>query len=159
VSCPPWANLQSGGWALLQHFAAEAKQRRRTAAFLLHRIAGRLHEGAALDQATEVLLVQMPAGDRLDGALKLGQGELGRHQLENDGGVFELGPKARNRRRQNPAVVEAHGDARRRRGLSWRRHRTSVALGLDDKAGFIEKLIAVEDAFLVPAGAFLAEGE
>src|SRR5438477_5752306 len=86
--CSPGSDLQSRRRALLKHLAAEAEQRRGPAALLLHGVAGRLDQGAAFDQAAEVLLMQVAARDRLDGPLQLGQSEFRRHQLEDDRAVF-----------------------------------------------------------------------
>src|ERR1700732_2886675 len=84
------AQTQPRRRALLDHLAAEAEQRRR------------------LNQAAEVLLVQVAPRDRLHGALQLGEGELARHQLEYDRTVFELGAQPRDGGGEDAAVIEAH---------------------------------------------------
>src|SRR5207247_65244 len=112
-----------------------------------------------LDQAAEILLVEMAARDRFDRALEFGQGELRRHQLEDYRAVFQLGAKTRDAGGEDAAVVEAHGDADRRRGFALRRDEAPVAFRLRDEADFVQELVAIENALLVPARAFLAEGE
>ena len=66
----------------------------------------------------KVLLVQMPPGQRLDGALQLEQGEVGRHQLEHHRPVFDLGPQPGDGGGEDAAVVVQHRVAgHRHRGV------------------------------------------
>src|SRR5215203_5729068 len=51
-------------------------------------LAGRLHQRRGFDEPAKVLLVQMPSGDRLDGALQFREREFIRHQLEYNRAVF-----------------------------------------------------------------------
>src|SRR5947207_1980283 len=101
----------------------------------------------------------MPPGNRLDGALQLGQRELARHQLEHDRAVFELGAQARDRGREDAPVVEAHGFAERREGLARERRLTAVAARLLDETGVVEELVAIEHLLLVPGGAAGAKAQ
>ncbi len=77
--------------------------------------AGLLDQPLLLDEPAEILLVQPHAGQRLDRALQLQQGESGRHQLEDDRPVFDLAAQPADRGREDPAMVGCHM-LRRKRG-------------------------------------------
>ena len=62
-----------------------------------------------LDQPPEILLVQPSPRQRLHGLLQLQQGELGRHQLEHDGPVLDLGAQPRDAGGQDATMVMTHG--------------------------------------------------
>ena len=151
------AEPQAGRRALLHHLAAEAETARRPAAGRGRGLAGRLDQRRGLDQAAEILLVQVPAGDRLDRALQFGERELGRHQLEHHRAVFQLGAQPRDRGREDAAVVEAHRLAERRDLAARDRGLAAVAARLLDQAGLVEQLVAVEHLLLVPRRAADAE--
>ena len=119
-SAPP-ADAQPGRGPLLQDLAAETEESGRAAAGCGRGISSRLDQGTGLDQAAEILLVQMAAGDCLDGGLQLGEGELARHQLEDHRPVFELRAQPRDRGRKNAAVVESHRLAERRQVSALKR--------------------------------------
>src|SRR5689334_524006 len=85
--------LGAGDSAFEHDLAPEAMELGRPAAGAGGNGAGLLDQALLLDQAAEVLLVQRSAGQRLDPALQLAQREIGRHQLEHDGPVFDLGPE------------------------------------------------------------------
>src|SRR4029077_8028910 len=91
--------------------------------------------------------------DRLDGALQLGERELGCHQLEDDGTIFELGAQARDRSGENAPGIEAHRLAQPRKIPARHRGRPAVASRLLDQAGFVEELVTVERLLLVPRAA------
>ena len=103
--------------------------------------------------------MQAPAGDRFDGALQLGQREFARHQFEHHRAVFELGAQSRDRGREDAAVVETHRLAERRQLFARQRGFAPVAARFLDQARFVQELVAVEHAFLVPGAAAGAEGE
>src|SRR5581483_6784990 len=107
----------------------------------------------------EILLVQMPSGNRLDRILQRGKRERRGHQLEHDRAIFQLCTQPRNRRRQNPAVIETHRHAERRERFTRERSFPPVALRLRDKPRFIEKLVTFQNLLLVPRRPFDAEGE
>ena len=104
----------------------------------------------ALHEPAEILFVQMPAGDCLDRALQIGERELRRHQLEHDRAVFHLRAQPRDGCCKNSPVVEWHRFAEGRELAALLRGFTSVAPRLLDKARFIQQLVAVERALLVP---------
>ena len=112
------ANAQARRRPLLQHLAAEAKQRGGPAAGLCRHHAGRFDQGAGFHQPAEILLVQMPPRDRLHGPLQFGECELGRQKFKHHRAVFQFGAQPRNRGGENAAVVEAHGDAERGQRLA-----------------------------------------
>src|SRR5262249_21040960 len=112
-----------------------------------------LAQGGRLNQAAEVLLVQVAPRDRLHGALQLGQGELARHQLEYDRTVFELGAQPRDGGGEDAAVIEAHRLAQPRHGLPRPRGLAGLAARLLDQAGLVEELVAVERLLFVPRAA------
>src|SRR5438552_3105264 len=81
-SSPP-AESQSGRRALGEDLTAETEKGGRPTAGCGRGLAGRLDQRRTLHQAAEILLVQEPAGNRLDGMLQFGEREFGRHQLEH----------------------------------------------------------------------------
>src|SRR6516165_2780200 len=147
------AQTQPRRRALLHHLAAEAEQRRRPPPGRGRGLAGRLDQGRRLNQAAEVLLVQVAPRDRLHGALQLGESELARHQLEYDRTVFELGAQPRDGGGEDAAVIEAHSLAQPRHGLPRQRGFAAVAARLLDQTGLIEELVAVERLLFVPRAA------
>ena len=50
----------------------------------------RFHQLRTFDQAAKILLVRVAAGDSLYGCLQIGQGEVRRHQFEDDRAILEL---------------------------------------------------------------------
>ena len=70
-----------------------------------------LNELLRFHQAAEVLLVDQPACKRLNTALQLQQGEIGRHQFEHHRTIFDLGAQPRDAGGENAAVVTGHGTA------------------------------------------------
>src|SRR5262249_55291316 len=112
---------------------------------------GLLDQALRLDEAAEVLLVQARTRDRFDRVLKIGQREGFRHQFEDHRPVFELSAHAPRGRRENAAMVvdprASQLDACRAAGSPS----ASIANRLVDEPRFVEKLIAFEDALLVPA--------
>lgn len=83
--------FRSGNGALGQNAVAEAKQLGWPPASIGRHRTGFLDQFLLLDQPAKILLVHEPAGQRLDAALKLKQGETRRHQFEDDGAIFDLG--------------------------------------------------------------------
>src|SRR5262249_42315843 len=83
----------AGGEPLEQHRAAKAVEARGAAAGAEAVLARRLNEAAGLNQAAEVLLVQMRAEDRLDGFLQLKQRDRLAHQLEDHRLPFDAAPQ------------------------------------------------------------------
>src|SRR5260370_34034972 len=79
-----------------------------------HRHAGILDDLLLPDEAAKIRLVDVEPCDRLDAALELQKREDRRHQLEDDGIVFELGPYARDACRKNATVGADHRVAKRR---------------------------------------------
>src|SRR5215831_2168485 len=150
MTSPPPAHAQPRRGALLAHLAAEAKQRGRTAAGRGRGLAGWLDHGAGLDQAAEILLVQVAARDRLDGGLQLGEREFRRHQLEDHRAILQLGAQARDRGRENAPMVEPHRRAERRQLAALERGLAAVAARLLDEARLVQELVAVEHLLLVP---------
>src|SRR5262245_9717635 len=151
-SAPP-ADAQPGRGPLLQDLAAETEESGRAAAGCGRGSSSRLDQGTGLDQAAEILLVQMAAGDCLDGGLQLGEGELARHQLEDHRPVFELRAQPRDRGRENAAVVESHRLAERRQVSALKRRLAAVAPRLLDEARLVKQLVTVEHLLLVPGAA------
>src|SRR5947209_4233865 len=80
--------LAAAEGALEHDFAAESVELGGAAAGFGRDRAGLLDQALLVDQAAEVLLVQRPAGQRLDRALQLQQGEFFGHQFEHDRTVF-----------------------------------------------------------------------
>src|SRR5690606_33312060 len=145
--------------AFAHDLATEAEKSGGPATGARRRPAGRLDQCGGLDQAAEVLLVQVPAGDRFDGPLQFGQGELLRHQLEYDRTVLELAAQAADGGHQDASVIESHRPAEWDEPLAGDRVRPPVAGGLLDETGRIEQLVALECALLVPGNVALAEGK
>src|SRR5260370_38006332 len=79
-----------------------------------HRHAGILDDLLLPDEAAKIRLVDVEPCDRLDAALELQKREDRRHQLEDDGFVFDLGPYARDACRKNATVVADHRVAKSR---------------------------------------------
>src|SRR5712671_178796 len=146
----PAADAQAGRGTLLDHLAAETEDGGRPSAGRGPGLAGGLDQRAGLDQAAEILLVQMPAGDRLHGGLQVGQGELARHQLENHRTVFELGAQPRDGGRQDTAMVVPHRLAQGGQVRALERGLAAVVARLLDQPGFVEQFVAVEHLLLVP---------
>ena len=92
VRAPP--SRSPGAGPLLHHLAAEAEQRRRPPAGRGRHLAGRLDQRGAFDQPAEILLVQMAAGDRLDGVLQFGERESSGISSNTTGRYFSL-PRSR----------------------------------------------------------------
>ena len=109
-------------------------------------LAGLLDELLLLDEAAEIGLVQRKPGDRLDAALQLQEREDGRHQLEHDGIVFDLRPHPRDAGREDAAMVADHRQAEPSTLAVLPR---TARLG--DQPRLVQKLVALEDEFLVPA--------
>src|SRR6266478_2204572 len=147
------AQTQPRRRALLHHLAAEAEQRRRPPPGRGRGLAGRLDQGRRLNQAAEVLLVQVAPRNRLHGALQLREGELARHQLEYDRTIFELGAQPRDGGGEDAAVIEAHRLAQPGHGLPRQRGFAAVAARFLDQAGLVEELVAVERLLFVPRAA------
>src|SRR6516162_611073 len=147
------AQTQPRRRALLHHLAAEAEQRRRPPPGRGRGLAGRLDQGRRLNQAAEVLLVQVAPRDRLHGALQLREGELARHQLEYDRTVFELGAQPRDGGGEDAAVIEAHRLSQPGHGLPCQRGLAAVAARFLHQAGLVEEFVAVERLLLVPRAA------
>ena len=103
--------------------------------------------------------MQVPAGDRLDGALQFGEREFGRHQLEHHRAVFQLGAQPRDRGGEDAAVVEAHRLAERGQLARVQRRLAAVAPRFLDQPRLVEQLVAVEHLLLVPGRAADAEAE
>ncbi len=103
--------------------------------------------------------MQPPPGDRFDGALQIGEGELARHQLEHHGAIFQLGAQSRDRGRKDAAVIESHGLAQRRHARAPERGAAAVTSRLLDQARLVEELVAVEHLLLVPRAATGAEAQ
>ena len=135
----------------MQNIAAKVEKRRRPTAGLVRDVAGWLQNVGAFQQPAKILFVDMSAGNRLDGALKLGQSEYRRHQLENDRPIFEFRTQSPHRRRQNTPVIVAHRFAQRRERRTLLRAFAPVAQGFGQKAGLIEQFIAFEGVLLVEA--------
>src|SRR5262249_26050084 len=138
-----------------QDLAAEAEQFRRPAARDGRKFASALNKALSFDKAPEVLLVKPNAGDRLDSALQFKQRERWWHEFEDDRAIFHLAVQARDGRRQNPAVSENHAGAEQ--NIAARR--ASVARGFLHQAGLVEKFIALQHLFLVPADTVGAEAQ
>src|SRR5258707_15291705 len=109
--------LGPGDGALDEDLAAEAIELGRAAAGLGRDRAGLLDEALLIDEAPEILLVEPPPGERLDGTLQLQEGKGGRHQLEDDGPILNLGAQPRYPGGEDAAVDLAarHGRHRVRR--------------------------------------------
>ena len=146
-----------GAGPLLQHLAAEAKQRGRPPAGLCRHHAGWFDQGAGFHQPAEILLVQMPPRDRFHGALQFSECEFGRQKFKHHRAVFQLGAQPRDRGGENAPVVEAHGYAEAGDRLARQCRRAAVAPRLLDQSGLVEQLVAVEHALLVPMRALGAE--
>src|SRR6185437_12239846 len=100
-----------------------------------------------------ILLVQLPPRDRLDPRLQLGEGEFGRHQLEDHRTILELGAQARDRGRENAAVIEPHRLTEGWQLAAFERGPAAVAPCFLDEARLVEHLVAVEHLLLVPRAA------
>ena len=85
------ADRQSRRRAFLQHIAAEAKERRGSAARLQRHVARRLDNGRGLDEPAKILLVQASAGERLDAALQSGWLELRANNVSGERDVLADG--------------------------------------------------------------------
>ena len=82
--------FRTGDGAFCQDTMPEAKQLGRPTTRVGRRRSGLLDQFLLLDQTPKILLVNKPAGERLDAALQLKQRECRRHQLKDDGTVFDL---------------------------------------------------------------------
>ena len=69
---------------------------------------GRLHEPTAVDQTPKILFVQADSGESLNSSLQLQQSEAFGDQFKDNRAISQLTAQARNRGRQNPAVVARH---------------------------------------------------
>ena len=141
----------------MQDIAAKMKKRGGASAGLQRHLAGRLDGGGGFDEAAEILLVQMAAGDRLHGSLQFGEREGRRHQLEDHRPIFHLGAQPAHGRGQ---ICDDDRAASARRAAAvaaaLQRRLAPVAPGLLDEAGLIEQLIALERILLVEAAAVAA---
>src|SRR5215831_19021742 len=145
--------LGAGDGPLEQEIAAEPDQLGRTTSGLRRDVAGILDQSLLVDQSAKILLVELPSGERLNGALERQQREPLRHQLEDDGAVFDLGPQSCNAGGQDAAMVVHHRHPRQ-----WIDH-PSATLCLGDQPGLIEKLVALQREFLVPGTARQAKSD
>src|SRR6478735_10213590 len=114
----PGAYAQARRGPLLEHVATEAVERRRTSAGLCRHHPGRFDQGFHFDQATEILFVQVSAGDRLHRILQFGKCELGGQKFKDHRTILQFCTQSRDPCRKNPAVVEAHGCAERGQRLA-----------------------------------------
>src|SRR5260370_5516112 len=110
---PRQRQLGPGDGALDEDLAAEAIELGRAAAGLDRDRAGLLDEALLIDEAPEILFVEPPPGECLDGTLQLQEGKGGRHQVEDDGPILDLVAQRRYPGGENAAVVIAAHQARR----------------------------------------------
>src|SRR5689334_2307673 len=101
----------------------------------------------------------MAPGYCLDRVLQLGQRELLRHELENNGPIFELGTQSRDGCCKDSPVVKAHRLTQGWEPGARQRHLASIAPRLYHQSRFVKELITVEDLLLVPWTAVDAETE
>ena len=91
--------------------------------------------------------VPNPVASGFNGALQLPQREVGRHQLEHDGTILDLGTQAGDRGGENAAMVVAHRLARH--GIGDGPARLSC---FGHQRRLVEQLVALQGELLVPAG-------
>ena len=132
------AEAEAGRRALPEDLAAEAEERRRPPARLRGGLPGRLDQGGALDQAAEVLLVQMAAGDRLHRALQLGQGEGRRPSARTPPDGISAWPAAARSRSPGCGGGRSAWARRSRRATARSKTRPPVAFGLEHQPGLVE---------------------
>src|SRR5262249_17530649 len=97
----PGAHAQAGRRPLLEYFAPEAVERRRPSSGLCRHHAGRFDQRFRLDQAAEILLVQVTAGDRLHRVLQFGECEFGRQKFKDDRAILQFCTQPRDPSREN----------------------------------------------------------
>src|SRR5207247_11245809 len=100
--------FRPGDNPFVENGVAEAEQLGRSSDGVGGRLPGLLDQFLLLDEAPEIRLVDQPSGERFDRPLQLEEGEAGRHQLEYDGAILDLGTKPRDARRQDAAMVRYH---------------------------------------------------
>src|SRR5688500_2265479 len=155
----PAAHPKSGRRPLLQHTAAETKQRGGPSAGLCGHIAGRFDQRAGFHQPAEILLVQVTPRNRFDGSLQVSKCELAGQKFKYHRAVFQFCAQPRDRGRKNAPVIEPHRLAERGQLPARERSGPAVAPRLFHQPRFIEQLVAVEHALLVPAAVLATEIE
>src|SRR5262245_30552671 len=99
----------------------------------------------------------MRAEDRLDRLLQLVEREIGRHELEDHGAIFDLGADAPDGSREDATVVEAHRGAEARQERPSEGGLASVTSRFLYETCLVKQLVAVENLLLVPGRAVEAE--
>lgn len=143
----PASDLEARGRTLLEHLPTEAEECRRPATGGGLCRSRRFDQFGAFDQTPKILLVHVVPGNRLDRALQFGEGELRRHQFEDDGPVFDLAAQTGKRRRGDPTVVMAHRSPQGDTCLALLD--APVLHGFFDQTRLVEKLVALQHMFFV----------
>src|SRR5690606_4769106 len=125
---------------LEQDLAAEPVEAGRASASLRPYLPGRLDKPRTFDPPAEVLLVQVPAVDGLDGLLPLEHRELVGHGLACHRAILALRSDSPNGRRQDTAVVVAPRRAKTWQAVPPRCGLAAVASCFLNEPGFIEQL-------------------
>src|SRR5579864_5245027 len=105
---------------------------------------GFLDQALLLDEAAEILLMELEAGEGLDRALQPQEREAFRHQLEDDRAIFDLGPQPCDRGREDAAMIMHHR-------LACDGIGDSPALpALGYQLRLVKQLVTLQDQLLVP---------